>query len=84
MVQASGIPLVADAFTSQELHEEAAKIGLRVASLDDLIESMNEQNFLLKKGGRKYKVRCTYLHQRVSTHAYRWQVEGSMVNSSQR
>ena len=59
MVQASRVPLVADAFTSQELHEQAAKIGLSVASLDDLIESMNEQNFLLKKGGRKYKVRCT-------------------------
>jgi hypothetical protein len=59
MDQASSILLVDDAFISQELHDQAAKIGLSVASLDGLIESMNEQGLLLMRGGRKYKVRCT-------------------------
>lgn len=45
-----------DIFTTQELSEVAQAIKIQVASFDDFLETLNLQQFLLKKGNRTYKL----------------------------
>ena len=45
-------------FTTQELYEVAQSIKLVVPNFEDFIESLNVNNFLLKKGPRLYKLMC--------------------------
>ncbi len=46
-------------FTVQDIRDVIARIRLTVSSLDDLIEVMNQQNYILRKGGSLYQLQTS-------------------------
>jgi len=46
-------------FTTKEMYDIAKEINLGVDNFEGFIDSMNNQNFLLSKGNRKYQVRSS-------------------------
>ena len=43
----------------QDIRDVTARIRLTVSSLDDLIEVMNQQNYILRKGGGLYQLQTS-------------------------
>jgi DNA helicase MCM8 len=46
-------------FTLQQLYEISQELGIKVSNFEDFIDSLNTQNYLLKKGNRTYKLMTT-------------------------
>jgi DNA helicase MCM8 len=43
-------------FTTQQMREIARRIGVSMDRFDDLISTLNNESYLLKKGGKTYQL----------------------------
>ncbi|KAJ1909377.1 DNA replication licensing factor mcm8, partial [Tieghemiomyces parasiticus] len=45
-----------DTFTLQQLRQEAQRINLNCKDFQDFVDALNNQNYLLKKGPKSYRL----------------------------